>query len=470
MIKAIALYLVTASGLLLTAGPQLRAETADRISQYGITWTFSQSRTVGQFATGDWWVVGPVELVGITTDLHAKGFTPEPGQDGSMVNPGADSKQGYDNRIDSYDEKLNAGLRGGKPVSVDNPLTLNPNSSLVSMVSWLYRSPEDAEPGTPKFNGGTKAPRPVTRSAAVLTVLAQAPPEGSFRPPYCGSDKTVKFNVKNLNPDRLANLEPVAGAPDPDRLAEQFARPWIDHVHQFLGAMVHPSENMPQYGREMADAANQAALVLNLDFSKLPGNPSKQKLLVPYVQYAIDLTGIADEGGGWPANGGHHPGRKLPILLAGHVLNDDHMKSVGKWKTRFHEDEQTFIISQAEVDITHSSKWNPDKRGGHPEPYTSEDIGMAEWGIRHRLEPSADNREWNAPYRSINNACIPGFALAARIMGLQEAWNHPPLFAYADRVMNKGEFSGGSNSPSTFLVNLWSQVESATPTSGQDKK
>jgi hypothetical protein len=446
------LLIVGVLGVFLTWGARVdAAETADKLTQYGITWTFDKSYPVGKYVTGDWWVVGPVNITAITTDLHADGFTPEPGQNGSMVNPGTNNMQGYDNRLSSYDEKLNAGLG----VSAKNPLSLKPHSSLVSMVSWLYRSEDDAEPGTPRFNGGTKTPRPVTRSGAVLTVVAEPPPEGSFRPPYCGTDKSAKFNVSQLDVSKLGKFAPVGSSPDPESLAAQITRPWIDHVHQFAGAMVHPSENMPNYGRDMALILTHAALVLNLDIAKT----SKEKLLIPFVQIGVDWTGIADNGGGWPANGGHHLGRKLPILLAGLVLNDDHMKGVGKWDTRFQEDEQTFIVSQAEVDITHGSSWKPDKRGGDPEPYTSEDIGMPEWGIRHRKEPTADNREWGAPYRSINNAMIPGFALAARMMGMEEAWNHHPLFAYADRIMKRGEFGDGTNDPSPFLRSLWTAFE-----------
>ena len=65
------------------------------------------------------------------------------------------------------------------------------------------------------------------------------------------------------------------------------------------------------------------------------------------------------------------------------MLNDPHMKEVGQWKTHFQEDEQTFYVSQREVDITNSPQWSPDKRGGIIAPYTKEDIGMPDWGIRH---------------------------------------------------------------------------------------
>jgi len=440
------------------------------ITQHGITWAFDKDVKTGTFANGDHWVVGPVNVIGITTDLHAEGFTSEPGEDGSMVNPGVDNRQGYNKRLSSYDESLNAGLAGGDPISAKNPLALPAGSSLVSTVSWLYRSEGDAEPGAPRFNKGTNTPRPIVRTGAVLTVLPESPPEGSFRPPYSGTDKTIKFQVKDLDLTKLKNLEPTGSDPNPETLAGQILRPWIDHVYEYLGAFVHPSENMPSYGRDMAAVINHAALVLNLDFAQLPGGYDKKDLLIPFVQMGIDFAGIADAGGGWPANGGHHMGRKLPIFVAGIVLNDPHLSSVGQWETRFQEDEQTFIVTQDDVDRSNSGQWKPDARGGNPEPYTPEDIGLAEWGIRHAKDPLMDNREWNAPYRAINNASIPGFALAARILDKEDAWNHSALFAYADRVMEKGEFATGANYPSPFLIALWNYYKNSNPPAEKNAK
>ena len=440
----------------------LLAEKTDHISQYGVTWTFDKAYPVGQFCTGDYWVVGPVNVIGISTDLHANGFTPKSGEDGSMVNPGTDGHQGYDNRIfASYDEKLNAALIGGNPISPQNPLQLTVNSSLVSMVSWLFHSHTDTEPGCPQFLTIAKAldaPRSATRTGAVLTVLSQAPPEGSFRPPYCGTDKTVKFNVKQLDFSKLKNLEPVTETPDPLELVKQMERPWIDHVNQWLGAEVHPTENMPNYGREIAKITSSAALILQLDFSKLPGNPTKDKLVIELVQFGIDCTGIADNGGGWPHDGGHSYGRKLPILFAGTLLNDAHMKEAGHWTTHFQEDEQTFYVTQKEVDMTNSPQWAPDKRGGAPEPYTKEDIGMPEWGILHLTYPTGDNRGRGASYRNLNSLVYPAMILAARSMGLEEAWNHKALFDYTDRWMELTHGIDGGNgagdSPA-FYINMW---------------
>lgn len=431
----------------------LKAVTS--ITQYNVTWTFDKDYPSGQFCNGDYWVVGPLKIVGITTDLHAPGFTPAPGEDGTMVNPGTTDKQGYDSRLESYDASLNAGIIGGKPVSADNPLDINSDSSVVSMVSWLYRSPTDAEPGTPKFNGGTKAPRPITHSAAVLTVLLKTPPAGSFRPPYAGADKTIKFNVSQLDLSKLKNLKPVGEIPNLAAMEKAVQRPWIDHVNEFLGAMVHPTDNMPQYGRELALALGDTALMLQLDFGQLPGSPTKNKLLTGYVQIGIDFAGIADNGGGWPANGGHGIGRKLPILIAGVVLNDQHMKDVGKWKTRFQDDEQTFYVSQADVDMTHSPQWKPDHRNIAKTPYEKSDIGMPEWGIHHAKQPENDDADWDAVYRDVNGPVIVTEAATIRIMGLETAWNHPAFLDYADRWMKKrgGKTNGGSMSP--FAIAMW---------------
>jgi len=438
--------------LLLPTAPTLFAAT--KVTQNGIIWTFAEDREVGTFCNGEYWVKGPVTIVGISTDLHAAGFVPKPGQDGSMVNPGTDWKQGYDNRLNTYEASLNAGLPNGKAVAPDNPLVLQPSQTLISMVSWLYRSEKDTEPGCPSFNGGTDAPRPVTRSAAILTCLTEAPPADSFRPPYCGKDKTVKYNRKNLKVELLKNLPPVGAVPDVAAVEKSMARTWVDHVHEFSGAMVHPSEHMPNYGRDMAHDMDNAALMLQLDFNALPGKPSKDKILMHLVQYGIDAAGIADNGGGWPANGGHGLGRKWPILFAGLMLDDTHMKDVGQWKTRFQEDEQTFYVTQADVDMTHSPKWNPDNRSPKT-PYEKADIGLPEWGIRHVEKPEADNRNWAAKYRGVNAPAYPAFVLSALIMGQKKAWNHDALFDYTDRFMKLVSERQAPEKVPAFAANMW---------------
>jgi hypothetical protein len=224
---------------------------------------------------------------------------------------------------------------------------------------------------------------------------------------------------------------------------------------------------MPNYGRDLSNVVMQSVLLTFLGGEPVGQNPARDKIIQNLVQFGIDLTGIADNGGGWPADGGHGLGRKFPILYAGVLLNDSHMKNVGNWDTRFQEDEQTFYVTQAEVDITNSSAWAPDDRTSTA-PYTTKDIGIAEWGIRHAKYPEKDNNTWDAKYRDINGAVLPGFALAIQLMNLEKPWNHPPLFDYSDRYMQWYQQIGTKphNQPSRFLQEMWNRYWKKTPPPG----
>lgn len=83
-----------------------------------------------------------------------------------------------------------------------------------------------------------------------------------------------------------------------------------------------------------------ASLLLLLDYSR----ERKERLLINFVQYGIDLWGIVRAGHrGWPAHGGHGSGRKWPIIFAGILLGDADMQSPKKKhpKVVFGEDMQT---------------------------------------------------------------------------------------------------------------------------------
>ncbi|RKX45194.1 MAG: hypothetical protein DRP64_05090 [Verrucomicrobia bacterium] len=227
--------------------------------------------------------------------------------------------------------------------------------------------------------------------------------------------------------------------------------------------------HMREYGRDLSIEIGQGALMLNLDFSQLPGSPSKETLLVRFTQLGIDLAGIADVGGGWPSDGGHMMGRKWPILSAGTVLNNAHMKNVGNWSTDFQEDLDTFYISQAEVDVTHSAAWNPDGRADELWPYEPANFGLPEWGIRHTANPEQDNLHWTATYRDINVQSYAGWILASHVMGQSAAWNHDPVFDYIDRATsindtyhpNPGYYIYGN----AFIREMWYAYRSDyTPT------
>jgi uncharacterized repeat protein (TIGR02543 family) len=414
-----------------------------QISQFGITWTFDRDYTVGQFANGDYWVFGPVTIIGIDPpSIETNGRT----VNGSMVNPSPKlgSIQGYDSAMyggygPRFDPNLNISRPNNRDLSPRNFLVLQPHSSLVSTISI----PE----------GGH---RPQLRTAAILTVLSEPAPEGSFRPPYCGSDKTIKFNKNQLDYSLLANLKPVPGAPGIMVVERYFERPWIDHIPGWVGCYHHPAENMPWYGREIAIRVGIGALKLNLNLT----NQMKEVLLIRFVQLGIDLYGIVIDGGkhNWVNNGGCASGCKWPILFAGIVLNDLDMKNIGRIDienygpsypeyVHFGEDDQTFYVSDEDIyeppykkhmwygGFVYYGHGKGDKHRDYLE-YKQEHRGMPEWGIEHTTNFNQDGLDWNTSYRQSSTAnAWAGFLLTTHIMGVKELWNHDALFDYMDRYM-----------------------------------
>src|SRR4030043_2201287 len=80
--------------LLCLAQPLSGDVQKSQISQFGITWTFNKDYSVGQFANGDYWVVGPVTITSINPPSTNSGGLVK---NGSQVNPNpALTKQGYD--------------------------------------------------------------------------------------------------------------------------------------------------------------------------------------------------------------------------------------------------------------------------------------------------------------------------------------------------------------------------------------
>jgi uncharacterized repeat protein (TIGR02543 family) len=428
-------YLLIAVLLVCFARSSWGAVQQSRISQFGITWTFDRNYVVGQFANGDYWVIGPITITGISPASVESGGRVI---NGSMVNPSPRlvRRQGYDSamygryvRPDDYEAGLNVARPNGRDLSKENPLVVNPDSSLVSTIS----APE----------AGTNP----LKVAAVLTVLDGPAPEGSFRPPYSGSDKTIRFNKEQLDYSLLASLKPVPGVPSLAIVERYFERVWLDHIPEWPGRSHHPLENMKAYDRDICTQEGIGAVMLNLNFK----NHRKETLLVRFVQLGIDNYGVIQDGGRetWL----HDSGRKFPILFAGIMLDDPNMKNIGEKSgdyantapygpgnpppdlIRFEEDEATFYVSQVDVDMAHSPLWKPDSRDAMRVPYEREDIGLPEWGKKRLYYRVYINKCWESIYRKVISPAYGGVILASHIMGIKDLWNHDAIFDYADRYM-----------------------------------
>ncbi len=414
----------------LSEGKTASCFKASSLTQFGITWTFDQEYQVGTFANGDYWVLGPVKITKITP----QSISGDRIMNGSMINPFG-INQGYDSamygiyaREGNYDDKLNVALN----VSGTNSLIIEPGNSLVSTISI-----------------GTAENRPQLETASILTVLKSVPIPGSFRPPYTGTDKTIRYNKNELDYSKLRTLPLIDTAQNPDILANNFEKPWIDHVPSWTGRYIHPKQNMPDYGREIANLIGYAGLSLMLDYSA----QEKEKLLIRLVQFGIDTYGLAKMGLTWPDLGGHMHGRKLPVLLAGVVLNNQDMINMANGENNliFQEDLQTWFITENDVGREVTQYDNKLR-----ESYLPEDVGMPEWGEQHTTWENRDDRRWEAAYRNNVGSSILGHILTARLLGAETLWNWPSLFSYSDRFWEiEKSHTIGPNIILPFTREMW---------------
>jgi hypothetical protein len=98
--------------------------TTDEITQFAITWTFDGQYEYGQFANGDYWVVGPVTIININpASVVTAGRT----TNGSMLDP--NSGQGFDSAKSPYTAAKNVARPGGKVVLENRVLTFDVNAT-----------------------------------------------------------------------------------------------------------------------------------------------------------------------------------------------------------------------------------------------------------------------------------------------------------------------------------------------------
>ena len=405
------------------------ASAATSVSQNGVTWYFNNNYTVGNFVNGDWWVLDPGSGVTVNSVSPGPSGNISAGtlRNGSMINPVAE-KTGFDGRI--YYTKC--------VESIYFPYTLRPGQSLVSSISAVDGE-SNCQAGGIGFIGvyGDCAKGRV-KSAAVLTIVSQAPAANSFRPAYAGTDKTI-YSFNNVNKGILPRL-PYSGKPSLSFYENVFSRVWIDNTGSATGRDTHPYQNMPNYGREIGLAVSEASLLMLMDYDVQGGQ--LDKLLRGFVQYGIDLYGCTRAGTQWYADGGHANGRKWAIIFTGMLLNNSAMKNIDATGIMFGEDGQTYIGTDGK------GYWGADCVS----PYQA--AGCSGTGSK-QCRPTSGVGDGCDDYRvCCTSHTWVGQALAAHIMAAENIWNHPAFFKYVDRWM-AGGVVGGGNPGSTMIGNMW---------------
>jgi hypothetical protein len=402
-------------------------QAASQLSQFGIRWIFDKDYQTGQFANGDYWVVGPVTITSMTKPAGYQGTV------GAMINPMPGFNNGYDSRVPGYVASLD--------VSRTMPLTIGTNKSLVTTVTWLV-----GESGAPAQIREWGAPRPALRLGAVLTVLASAPPAGSFRPPYASNYKPI-YSTSQLKRSLLPNLTPVSSAPSFAIAKTYLEKPWLDHRIEWQGDDLHPSENMPNYGRNLASVINDVSLML---LTNLPSD-QKEVLMIQFVQVGIDFYGNVKNGAYWgDVGGGIGIGRKWPILLAGMLLDNTEMKNVGinYGDITFQEDGQTFYLTSEEASL-----YTPSSYLGF-----TVSVGDAVWGIRHVVHavyPWCEDPGNVSYMESCTANGWNGAVLSAYLLNAKALWNHNALFDYTDWYMKQNWDPPWYRSWSPLAAQMW---------------
>jgi hypothetical protein len=487
------LYLVSLVAFGLCSAGRVHAAEAASVSQYGITWTFDKPHEVGQFVTGDWWVVGPVTVTSVspapgpapagepvTSGKSIYGATAlhddKTYRNGSMVvlgpgKGGGFTHQGYDSRGVDFDASD----------SIVYPYQMAVNQSLISTISseaydakGRLVTPFIAASVFPGW-GKRQTMNTALDSAAILTCLAQAPPADAFRPAYAGTDKTI-YETKDIQWNLLPNLKPPASTPDWDKMVRVFQRPWLDHIGDWAIQFEAPGENQPAYGGDVTHASALAATMLLLDGPK----EQKQKLMISYLQYGIDLHGLAEIGRSWFSDGGHWMGRKWPLLFTSLMLNKPEIREFPVVTPDF-----TKILYGA---IT----LEPGSAGPPTTTIFSEDLDTyygtgargqkVLWRVTFHTHPRQPYQEkafadWSDDDKFQNNyqwipACWPGMDLAALYMKQKAVWNHDAFFDFCDWYMAPGQqrydSKNGTLFPTrkgtdTFIQDMWDTYRASAP-------
>jgi len=464
----------------------------DSLTQFDITWTFDKDITTngagdtyqyGQFVNGDYWIVEATEGGDVTINTidpcsvniggrikHGSQLSSDI-KDFTTLIAQQTMTQGFDNNMTTGATFTYAAAKNvAFEVDAESPLAIPAGTALLSSIS------------------NVAIMRPQLKGMSILTVLASAPAADSFRPAYAGDNKTIEWNKSDISYTSLGSVD-LSGISSPvfPSLATcegYFERPWPDWKGNSDGGRnLHPSDNMPHYGQDIAQRVGVAAIMLNSDET----DEAKETLMIRFLQYGIDLWGVyeANINWAWWMDGGHGPGRKFPILFAGTILGDPCMAAIGTHDLDdpiFGEDHSVYYLTQAECNryMTGGDTW---AEGGRYTEYQGDqnvnrldedayyvaedwdyvnpngEVGIPEYikmgvsgSVYNCCQGRSISRRYDASYRAEQHgSSMTGFLLAAHIMGLKDEWNHDALFDYIDRWMDSDNWNI-TGDPPTWAV------------------
>jgi len=416
--------------------------TASSVSQRGVTFNFDQAYPVGQYANGDWWVQGPVSIPsmmpesGVVSGSYASATSTYANRvvHGAMLNPGnrsfaggsasansTNTNQGWDSlsasdgsraTLQDYDDSFNVDPgRTGEPLKVGT-------GSIVKTISRL----------TPRTDG-----RACLSDMVVLTVVSKVPAADALRPAISVGDKTSPFRKSEIDLSVFKKLKPPASAPTPAEAAGLVANTYENAFPDSINSRnIHPSNNMKEYGREIAIDVHTALMCLHCNMSE----EEKMAIFLGQAQIAIDAWGRAVEGADvLPAGGGNGWKKSAMCMTAAafhRAANTTALQSLeeycdGSRHPVFAEDSQVIDVTPEYV-LTARAGAPP---GGHAR-------GAFQWWMLGAAEFTPDGRnisyagsEWDIQYRpTFCNSTFPGILAVQLTTGARAIWNREQTFRY----------------------------------------
>ncbi len=483
---------------LTVIGDDSGASVATSVSQYGITYSFSEARPVSQYpVTGDFQVEGTVTIVGISPASTAVSGTYSNGTaytsqevNGAQLNPG--------NRADAGGSKANnSGNRQGyngipsisgtySGVAYTSSLNVHPSKTgapLVVTNGTVVMQTTNLSPNTSIRPGGL--------DMTVLTVVDALGSPTVLRPGQASSTKTHAFDYADLDISILQSVARPAGTPAFDSFLAAIKKPLPFQITDSVnGETAQPKNNGGDYVRDMAAPRCLAMLAMHLDWT----DDETRQLAACVHNDMIDIADRIIEGGTVGAvgsvSGGNGACWKGPSLYLGTAMVENATtlpeataRSVEltevcadpyvvpeNWQhqklTREHVD-----VTQAWTSITGSTGAGSGNDGAPNVPLWMVDAveflgnGSALYGV---------GIDYPAEYRAVcDKSSLPGIIATYLAAPAWDLWNRPEMKHYADMARHRQEIEGdwgtktGSNDINAYeallLETLW-PVDNAPPT------
>lgn len=441
----------------------------EQISQHGVTFAFTAPRPAGQYANGDWWVLGPVTINSISpvsaTVNGISGPLPSAGNTtpayagrvahGTMVNPGnrvfatgglllnsfTNSQQGWDGmpQLGGVQSPIYNAAFNVDPGATGAPLVVA-SGSVVKFVSRLANLPVNN--------------RPSGDDMVVLTVVDRIPVADAIRPGVSrAGPKISPCRVSDFNLAVFQNLAPTASAPTYAQALD-----WIDRYHEtsmpdsINNPITKGINNHPEYGRDIANNLHRALLCLHLSSFTAA---QKRTLLSHFGAIADDLVSRAEEGSVTLGAGGGNSWKLPVIVTCAAALGARAPASWTTWlslanRNVWCENSQIFTVGGQDIALP---RFTGD---GRPRSaYTQQMFGAYEWGEQPVGFGTRSGSNWGSFYRDIVSYSLYSGVLAVELTtGGKALWDHPAFWLYMDTVFLRRAEGGAGNTLPPFPLEM----------------